>query len=184
MISYAHHTTVSSLVFLSASAKFATSSKRTVTLLLLVRADLTAVTSACPLTPSQCQQLLVAQSPGVQDSITCLEPSDKYGDGSIRATTVCCDEVVGFACRCTETVQTAFSPQASVFLVAPQHFLRQREVQGSSSSRFYTVIAAEGEHCGYERACVCVSQRACSQLVSGSCRHLAACTPNDNTVHD
>lgn len=136
MISYAHHTTVSILVFLSASAKFATSNKTTVILLLLVLAYLTAVARACPLTPSQCQQLLVAQPPGTQDSITCLEPSDKYGEGSISATTVCCDEVAGFACGCTETFQPALFPQASAGVVAPQHFLRQREVQGNSPSSF------------------------------------------------
>ena len=78
-----------------------------------------AVASACQLTYSQCQQLLVAQLPCMQDIVTCLEPSDRYGVGSISATTLCCDDV-GFACGCAHLLtQEALQAQASACATAP-----------------------------------------------------------------
>ena len=47
----------------------------------------------------------------MQDIITCWEPSDKYGVGSINATTLCCD-AAGFACGCTDNeVKKPFEPK-------------------------------------------------------------------------
>ena len=98
--------TVSSLVFLSVSAKLAESSSTTVTLLLSLLASMPAVATACGLNHRTGQPGMQLPNRARLLEPTCFDPSDRKGFRSSSATRLCLYKTSSVAWKGTRTSMT------------------------------------------------------------------------------